>query len=65
VKKKQVNRFALIKSISVIKNPSGLAKFVCYNWEFVVSEFGNVADKDFGTEKMGNIYFLKPGPSLL
>ncbi len=38
--------------------PLGLAKFVRYNREFAVSEFANVVNMDFGTEKMGKICSL-------
>jgi hypothetical protein len=43
-----------IQSNSVITNRLGLIKFVRYNREFVfvVSEFINVVNMDFGTEKM-------------
>jgi hypothetical protein len=33
-------------------NCLGLAKLVCYNWEFVVYEFVNVVNVDFGILKM-------------
>ena len=41
-----------IQSNSAITNRLGLTKFVRYNREFVVSEFVNAVDMDFGTEKM-------------
>jgi hypothetical protein len=47
-----------LQSNSVITNRLGLTKFVCCNLEFVVSEFVNVVNMDFGTEKMGKICFL-------
>jgi len=49
-----------IQSNSVITNCLGLAKFVRYNREFVVSQFDNVVNMDFGTEKMGKICSLYP-----
>ncbi len=42
-------------------NRLGLAKFVRYNREFGVSEFVNIVNIDFGTEKMGKICLLYPG----
>jgi hypothetical protein len=47
-----------IQSNSVITNRLGLTKFVRYNREFVVSEFVNAVDMEFGTEKMGKICSL-------
>ncbi len=47
-----------IQSNSVITNRLGLAKFVRYNREFVVSKFVNVLNMDFGTKKMGKICLL-------
>ena len=41
-----------LQSNLVITNSLGLAQFVGYNREFVVSKFDNVVNIDFGTEKM-------------
>jgi hypothetical protein len=56
-----MNRNDNLQSNSVITNRLGLAEFVRYNREFVVSEFVNVVNMDFGTEKMGKICSLYPG----
>jgi hypothetical protein len=50
--KHSIMEFQQIQSNSVITNRLELIKFVRYNWEFVVSEFINVVNMDFGTEKM-------------
>jgi hypothetical protein len=43
-------------SISVLANRLGLTNFITR--KSIVSEFVNVVNMDFGTEKMGKIYFV-------
>ena len=46
----------IIWLILLQSNRLGLAKFVRYNPKFVVNEFINVVNMNFGTEKMEKIY---------
>ncbi len=49
----------MTKSLEELRNLDEIMqKFVCYNGEFVVSEFVNVVNIDFGTEKISKISSL-------